>query len=49
LFTRALAVREQVLGAHHPKTIETRRHLIALLHIIGQHEKIALLVPIQAE
>jgi len=29
-YTRALAVREQALGARHPKTTETRKSLIVL-------------------
>ena len=28
---------EQVCGVHHLETMETRTHLIALLHALGQH------------
>jgi Tetratricopeptide repeat len=38
-YARALEVREQVLGASHPKTVQTRKRLIALLHTMGQHEE----------
>lgn len=48
-YVRALAVREQALGARHPKTTETRKRLIALLHTMGQHEEAAKLEATQAE
>jgi tetratricopeptide (TPR) repeat protein len=41
LYARALAALEQSLGAQHPKTRETRTRFIALLHALGQHEKVA--------
>ena len=37
-YTRALAIREQVLGAQHLKTTQTRTRLINLLHALGRHE-----------
>jgi hypothetical protein len=37
----ARAIREQALGAHHPKTTETRTRLIALLHAMEQHDQAA--------
>jgi len=40
-YARALTIREQALGAYHPKTTETRKRLIALLHTMGQHEEAA--------
>jgi len=47
-YDRALAAREQTLGAHHPKTTETRMRLIALLHVMGQHKEAAQLEMAQA-
>jgi hypothetical protein len=38
-YVRALAVREQALGGHHPKTTETRMHLTALRHAMVQNEE----------
>jgi len=49
LYAHALAVREQVLGSRHPKTTETRKCLIALLHATGQHEEAAQLEATQSE
>ena len=37
-YAHALAVREQTLGGQHPKTMETRKRLIALLKVLGQRE-----------
>ncbi len=49
MYAHALTVREQALGAHHPKTTETRKHLIALLRTLGQHEEAAQLEAIPPE
>lgn len=40
-YTRALVVREQAIGIHHPKTMETRKRLITLLHTMERHEEAA--------
>jgi hypothetical protein len=48
-YARALAVREQALGTHHPKTTETRTRLISLLHALGQHEQAVQLEVAQVE
>jgi Tetratricopeptide repeat len=48
-YARALAVREQALGAQHPKTRETRTRFIALLHALGQHQQAAQLEAVQSE
>src|SRR5205085_1301248 len=45
----SVAIREQVLGAHHPKTTETRSRFIALLHTMGQHKEAAQLEAAQSE
>jgi hypothetical protein len=42
-------MREQTIGTHHPKTTETRKHLIALLRTMGQHEEAAQLEVAQSE
>ena len=46
----ALVIRELVLGAQHPKTTETCKRFIALLHAIGQHEQasqLEILMPVE--
>jgi Tetratricopeptide repeat len=48
-YTRALAIREQALGAHHPKATQTRKRFIALLHTMGLHEEAAQLEATQSE
>jgi hypothetical protein len=48
-YGRALAVYQQVLGVHHPKTTGTRERFIALLHAMGQHEEAAQLEAAQIE
>lgn len=48
-YVRAVVVREQALGAHHPKTMEIRACLIALLHTMGQHEEAAQFEAVQSE
>ncbi|MBA2677629.1 MAG: tetratricopeptide repeat protein [Ktedonobacteraceae bacterium] len=48
-YVRALAVRERAFGVQHPKTTETRTHLIVLLHALGQHEQAAQLEMTQPE
>ena len=48
-YQRALRIREQALGRHHPTTTETRTLLIALLHAMGHHEEAAQLEMIQSE
>ena len=48
-YARALAIREQALGARHPKTTETRSYLIALLRAMGQHQDAAQLEAAQSE
>ena len=48
-YARASAIHEQTLGVQHPKTRETRKHLVALLHTLGQHEEAALLEGAQSE
>lgn len=39
LYARALAIRQQALGANHFKTLETRNRFIALSQIMGRHEE----------
>ena len=36
LYIQVLAIREQTLGRHHPKTTETRKHLITLLRTLDE-------------
>ncbi len=48
-YTHALAIREQALGVHHPETTKTRKCLIALLHVMEQHEQAAQLERTQSE
>ena len=40
-YTRALGIREQVYGAHHHKTTESRNHLTTLLYAMGRPEEAA--------
>jgi hypothetical protein len=40
-YERALAAREQALGPQHPKTVETRQRLSALLHTAEGHDEAA--------
>ena len=38
LYQRALTIREQVYGPHHPQTSETRERLQAVLHLMDKDE-----------
>ena len=48
-YAQALTIRDQMLGPSHPKTIETRTRLIALLHAMGLHEDAAQQEAVQSE
>src|SRR5215472_2163746 len=41
LYHRAVAIREQVYGPQHPKTIETRERLHAVLGVLGRDQEAA--------
>jgi tetratricopeptide (TPR) repeat protein/transcriptional regulator with XRE-family HTH domain len=42
-YQRSLAIREQVLGTQHPKTVECRKRLCGILHALGKAEEAAAL------
>jgi Tetratricopeptide repeat len=43
LYQQALPIREQVLGVQHPKTIETRHRLYAVMQALSKTEEAATL------
>ena len=49
LYQRALYIREQAWGSQHPKTIETRKHFIDLLHAMRLYEEASQLEATQSE